>query len=67
MKAKDRRKLNSLSQRLETYRSKEHAMWEDFKAEIRSVYAEGDATLDEIATAIGVSKARVWQIVRNKR
>jgi DNA-directed RNA polymerase sigma subunit (sigma70/sigma32) len=42
-------------------------MWEDFKAEIRSVYAEGDATLDEIATAIGVSKARVWQIVRNKR
>jgi hypothetical protein len=53
-------------ERLELARLAEQAAWEELKVEVRAA-AEAGVSYREIGDAIGVTRARVYQIVSGKR
>ena len=61
-----RRTLVAKRERLELARLAEQAAWEDLKVEVRAA-AESGVSYREIGDAIGVTRARVYQIVSGKR
>lgn len=61
-----RRDLVHKRERLELARMAEQAAWEDVKAAVRAA-AEAGASYREIADVIGVTRARVYQLVSGKR
>ncbi|HSL59766.1 MAG TPA: helix-turn-helix domain-containing protein [Acidimicrobiales bacterium] len=61
-----RRDLVVKRERLELARLAEQAAWEDVKAAVAAAAADG-ASYREIAEAIGVTRARVYQLVSGKR
>lgn len=61
-----RRKLVAKRERLELARMAEQAAWEDLKADVRRA-AEAGVSYREIGDTIGVTRARVYQIVSGKR
>jgi DNA-directed RNA polymerase specialized sigma24 family protein len=61
-----RRDLVHKRERLELARLAEQAAWEDVKAAVKHAAAEG-ASYREIAEVIGVTRARVYQLVSGKR
>jgi len=61
-----RASLVAKRERLELARLAEQAAWEELKAEVR-VAAEAGVSYREIGEAIGVTRARVYQIVSGKR
>ena len=61
-----RQVLVAKRERLELARMAEQAAWEDLKAEVRAA-AESGVSYREIGEAIGVTRARVYQIVSGKR
>ncbi len=61
-----RRRLVAKRERLELARMAEQAAWEELKVEIR-IAAEAGVSYREIGDAIGVTRARVYQIVSGKR
>ncbi len=61
-----RQKLVAKRERLELARMAEQAAWEDLKADVRSA-AEAGVSYREIGDTIGVTRARVYQIVSGKR
>lgn len=61
-----RRDLVHKRERLELARMAEQAAWEDVKAAVRAAAAAG-ASYREIAEVIGVTRARVYQLVSGKR
>lgn len=61
-----RQRLVAKRERLELARMAEQAAWDDLKAEIHSA-AEAGVSYREIGDAIGVTRARVYQIVSGKR
>ena len=61
-----RQKLVAKRERLELARMAEQAAWEDLKADVRAA-AEAGVSYREIGDTIGVTRARVYQIVSGKR
>jgi alkylhydroperoxidase/carboxymuconolactone decarboxylase family protein YurZ len=61
-----RKTLVTKRERLELARLAEQAAWEDLKVEVRAA-AEAGVSYREIGDAIGVTRARVYQIVSGKR
>lgn len=61
-----RQKLVAKRERLELARMAEQAAWEDLKADVRRA-AESGVSYREIGDTIGVTRARVYQIVSGKR
>jgi Arc/MetJ family transcription regulator len=61
-----RASLVAKRERLELARLAEQAAWEELKAEVRAA-AEAGVSYREIGDAIGVTRARVYQIVSGKR
>jgi DNA-directed RNA polymerase specialized sigma24 family protein len=61
-----RKSLVTKRERLELARLAEQAAWEDLKAEVRAA-AESGVSYREIGDTIGVTRARVYQIVSGKR
>lgn len=61
-----RQKLVAKRERLELARMAEQAAWEDLKVDVRSA-AEAGVSYREIGDTIGVTRARVYQIVSGKR
>lgn len=59
------KELKNSTKRLASARKKEDAAWEEH-VELIKLAVERGAKLSEVATLIGVTKARVWQIVRDK-
>ena len=63
-----KKRLRRSNRSLHTKRSHADAAWESHQELIREVYAEDpDATFASIAEVVGVTKARVYQIVTGKR
>ncbi len=69
MNSSNRKKLQASATKLRRVRDKESEAWEDLKHKIKEVYRDpGDyATFEEIGQVIGVTKARVFQIVTGRR
>jgi alkylhydroperoxidase/carboxymuconolactone decarboxylase family protein YurZ len=61
-----RKALVTKRERLELARLAEQAAWEDLKIDVRAA-AEAGVSYREIGEAIGVTRARVYQIVSGKR
>ena len=61
-----RKTLVAKRERLELARLAEQAAWEDLKVAVR-VAAEAGVSYREIGDSIGVTRARVYQIVSGKR
>jgi DNA-directed RNA polymerase specialized sigma subunit len=60
-----KRRLKNSASKARSARNKADALWDEHKELIRSTYAEGTLSLQQIADVTGVTKARVWQIVKN--
>ena len=61
-----RKSLVAKRERLELARMAEQAAWEDLKVDVRAA-AEAGVSYREIGDTIGVTRARVYQIVSGKR
>ena len=61
-----RQVLVAKRERLELARLAEQAAWEELKAEVRAA-ADSGVSYRAIGDAIGVTRARVYQIVSGKR
>lgn len=61
-----RKGLVAKRERLELARMAEQAAWEELKADVRTA-AEAGVSYREIGDTIGVTRARVYQIVSGKR
>lgn len=61
-----RKSLVAKRERLELARMAEQAAWEELKADVRTA-AEAGVSYREIGDTIGVTRARVYQIVSGKR
>ncbi|MFP4513203.1 MAG: hypothetical protein ACLFRV_09700 [Acidimicrobiales bacterium] len=61
-----RKTLVAKRERLELARLAEQAAWEELKVEVRAAAGSG-VSYREIGDAIGVTRARVYQIVSGKR
>lgn len=61
-----RERLVAKRERLELARLAEQAAWEELKAEVRAA-ADSGVSYREIGDTIGVTRARVYQIVSGKR
>lgn len=61
-----RRELVARRERLQLARLAEQAAWEDLKGAVRAA-AEAGVSYREIGESIGVTRARVYQIVSGKR
>jgi hypothetical protein len=67
MNTDTQRKLTKLRKNLEKKREAEQAAWDEMREAVKDAYAEGGTTFQEIGDTIGVTKARVYQIVTGKR
>ena len=61
----DTRRLSNSTKKSSAARKKADALWEEHKNLIRDIYRNGELSLQDIARVTNVTKARVWQIVKD--
>ena len=61
--SEDTRRLKNSARKTATARKKADDLWDEHKELVKEVYGSGDLSYQAIADIVGLTKARVWQIV----